>query len=167
MIITLFLTCSPHVSISTFIIFMHIKVLIWLFSEPWLLNMIYSCILLIVRIIRAQMDVCLWACVCLCIRICTGCACVCVCMHVNVRHLRACACTHWGCDASCVYLQNLPEGHGKHSLSSCSPPWFECVYVPLGQGWGTIVPGKKRCSRAEADSVIYYIVITTKEYSLH
>lgn len=24
-----------------------------------------------------------------------------------------------------VYLQNFPGGQGKHSFSSCSPPWFE------------------------------------------
>lgn len=38
------------------------------------------------------------------------------------------------------YLQNLPGGQDKHSLSSCNPHWVEWVYVPSGQGWGTIVP---------------------------
>lgn len=37
------------------------------------------------------------------------------------------------------YLQNFPGGQGKHSLSSCRPLASEGVYVPLGQGCGTIV----------------------------
>lgn len=40
------------------------------------------------------------------------------------------------------YLQKFPGGQGKHSLSSCRPPWFEGVYDPLGQGSGTMVPVK-------------------------
>lgn len=52
------------------------------------------------------------------------------------------------------YLQNFPGGQGKHSLSSCSPPWCEWVYVPLGQGWGTIVPKKRQTDR----NIIYFFI---------
>lgn len=151
---------------------MHIEVLICLCSEPFLVNTIHPCILLIVSIIRAEMSVCLWACVCMCMhedRICMRLiVClllylsVCYSMYVSVRQVRA----HTGDVIQLVYLQNFPGGQGKHSLSSCSPPWFEWVYVPLGQGWGTMVPEKKcnKCKKTKTDSMIYYIVITTREY---
>lgn len=48
-------------------------------------------------------------------------------------------------------MQNFPGGQGKHSLFSCRPPWFEWEYVPLGQGWGTMVPVKRNALSQKTD----------------
>lgn len=70
----------------------------------------------------------------MCVQYISVCICGCMCVSASL--------SMQGAMVHPAYMQNFPGGQGKHSVFSCRPPWFEWEYVPLGQGWGTMVPVK-------------------------